>query len=51
MSRMFNRNNPNPSGGKNRKIRNTTRKIHKKLKTKKSKMVNKKRRLKTRKMK
>jgi hypothetical protein len=48
MSRMF---NPNPSGGKNRKMRNTTRKTHKKLKTKKSKMLNKKRRLKTRKMK
>ena len=48
MSRMF---NPNPSGGKNRKMRNKTRKTHKKLKTKKSKMLNKKRRLKTRKMK
>ena len=43
--------NPNPSGGKNRKMRNKTRKTHKKLKTKKSKMLNKKRRLKTRKMK
>ena len=51
MSRMFNRNNPKPSGGKNRKIRNTTRKTHKKLKTQKSNMVNKQRRLKTRKMK